>query len=402
MNRIFGRGPNSQHNACVGNNGQPDAIDYAKGYSTAAKMLIDTYLENSTSIFQDQLVYPICFNMRHSIEIILKNEIYRSIEINRIKGIEVHFNNNKTHDINIIWEFLFTHLIVLDRQYKPILNTLKPLINEIGSVDPTGQTFRYPENVDGHRHLVKVSLINIERLKINFEIIEKLLTRLVSLSDTVFSDYKTNTYTRNLSRNDIRDISIRLPPKYSWPSTHLTEAKDEIIRNYKISNTEYKKCLQIIQSHHEFSANIGLEIELNSLSENDINQLCKTWRETHENTSPQSHNRIITTQELRKEIDAGSNRGEVFEAFKETLTIDKVVGIESLFYFGYELDYSEKYLEKVERLFSEYTIRASKEHDLLEIAISEILDKVNALENIKKSLCFLNQTKLANTINTTK
>ncbi|MDN2655509.1 hypothetical protein OW493_03505 [Cobetia sp. 14N.309.X.WAT.E.A4] len=145
-----------------------------------------------------------------------------------------------------------------------------------------------------------------------------------------------------------------------------------------------------------------MELELDSLSENDINQLCKTWRETHGNTSPQSRNRIITTQELRKEIDAGSNRGEVFEAFKETLTIDKVVEIESLFYFGYELDYSEKYLEKVERLFSEYTIRASEEHDLLEIAISEILDKVNALENIKKSLCFLNQTKLANTINTTK
>ncbi|MDO6673018.1 hypothetical protein [Cobetia amphilecti] len=402
MNRIFGRGPNSQHNACVGNNGQPDASDYAEGYSTAAKMLIDTYLESSTTVFQDLLVYPICFNMRHSIEITLKNEIYRSISINKIKEIEVYFDNKKTHDINVIWEFLSRHLIVLDRQYKPILNTLEPLMNEIGSVDPTGQTFRYPENVDGHRHLVKVSLINIERLKFSFKLIERHLRDLVTLGEIIFNDYKTKTFTNNLSRNDIRNISKRLPSKVSWPSVQLTEAKGEIKRIYGISNTECKKCLKIIQSHYEFSANIGLELKLDSLSEIDINHLCEAWRETHGNTSTQSQKRIITTQELREEIDTDSNRGEIFEAFKETLTIDKVVAIESLFYFGYELDYSENYLEKAKLLFGEYTTRASEEHDLLERAISEILDKVNALKNIKKSLYFLNQIKLADTINTIK
>lgn len=398
MNRIFGRGPKSQHNACVGNNGQPDAIVYAEGYSTAANMLIDAYLENSTSVSQDQLVYPICFNMRHSIEITLKNEIYRSININKFKRIEVHFNNNKTHDINIIWKFLSKHLIVLDRQYKPIISKLDPLINEIGSVDPTGQTFRYPENVDGHRHLVKVSLINIERLKINFELIERHLRDLVALGETIFNDYKTKTYTSNLSRNDIMNISKRLPPKDSWPSTQLTEAENEIKRAYKISNTEYKKCLKIIRSHYEFSANINLRPKLESLSEIDMHRLSKAWKEMHKNTLGQFKSRIITIRELRAEVDDGSNKGDAFEVFKDTLNIDKIVEIESLFYFGYRLDYSENYLESVKLLLDEYTIRADREYDFFETVLSEILDKVNALENIKKSLYFLNQNKLADAL----
>lgn len=398
MNRIFGRGPKSQHNACVGNNGQPDAIVYAEGYSTAANMLIDAYLENSTSVSQDQLVYPICFNMRHSIEITLKNEIHRSININKFKRIEVHFNNNKTHDINIIWKFLSKHLIVLDRQYKPIISKLDPLINEIGSVDPTGQTFRYPENVDGHRHLVKVSLINIERLKINFELIERHLRDLVALGETIFNDYKTKTYTSNLSRNDIMNISKRLPPKDSWPSTQLTEAENEIKRAYKISNTEYKKCLKIIRSHYEFSANINLRPKLESLSEIDMHRLSKAWKEMHKNTLGQFKSRIITIRELRAEVDDGSNKGDAFEVFKDTLNIDKIVEIESLFYFGYRLDYSENYLESVKLLLDEYTIRADREYDFFETVLSEILDKVNALENIKKSLYFLNQNKLADAL----
>ena len=52
-------------NACVGDNGQPNYIEYSKGYSKAANLLLNNVL-NTRGKEVDLYIYPICFNMRHS------------------------------------------------------------------------------------------------------------------------------------------------------------------------------------------------------------------------------------------------------------------------------------------------------------------------------------------------
>jgi hypothetical protein len=77
----------SRANATVGENGSfvPEGVarsnmDYSIGYSSAALSLIDLALESDDVLNSvDYLVYPICFNMRHAIELQLK-EFWRSLE----------------------------------------------------------------------------------------------------------------------------------------------------------------------------------------------------------------------------------------------------------------------------------------------------------------------------------
>ena len=55
-------------NACVGENGMPNYYDYAKGFSEGANLLIRAALSNNGCEYPvDTFIYPICFNMRHSV-----------------------------------------------------------------------------------------------------------------------------------------------------------------------------------------------------------------------------------------------------------------------------------------------------------------------------------------------
>src|SRR5688572_30124182 len=67
----------SDKNACVGNNGGPyDLYDYADGYFDATRGLLEIALaapdSNRPWVTIDILVYPICLNFRHAIELYLK------------------------------------------------------------------------------------------------------------------------------------------------------------------------------------------------------------------------------------------------------------------------------------------------------------------------------------------
>ncbi|WP_288689012.1 hypothetical protein [uncultured Acinetobacter sp.] len=87
-NKTFtGSGP-TWANACVGDNGQPNYIEYSKGYSKAANLLLN-YILNSKGEQIDHLIYPICFNMRHSIELRLKGAIEEIRLLAHIKKIDL-------------------------------------------------------------------------------------------------------------------------------------------------------------------------------------------------------------------------------------------------------------------------------------------------------------------------
>ncbi|MHA2755918.1 hypothetical protein [Aeromonas dhakensis] len=61
----------ADYNACVGENGHPDKYYYAEGFSEAAFTLIENVMnDNRHSI--DIFIYPICFNLRHAVELYLK------------------------------------------------------------------------------------------------------------------------------------------------------------------------------------------------------------------------------------------------------------------------------------------------------------------------------------------
>ena len=79
-------------NACVGNNGGPyDLYDYAKGYFDATKTLLAHVRDEGNLI--DLIVYPICFNFRHAIELYIK---YVITDLAKVKGTAHKFKTHHT------------------------------------------------------------------------------------------------------------------------------------------------------------------------------------------------------------------------------------------------------------------------------------------------------------------
>jgi hypothetical protein len=62
-----------QLNACVGDNGgRYDLFHYAHGYFAATRKLFEAAPRHEVGLAVDSLVYPTCYNFRHSIELFLK------------------------------------------------------------------------------------------------------------------------------------------------------------------------------------------------------------------------------------------------------------------------------------------------------------------------------------------
>ncbi|WP_053979626.1 hypothetical protein [Marinagarivorans algicola] len=73
FNNIFRGCEPTEYNACVGKNGDPSYAEYANGFCDAALHLIDAAIERTA---MDEQIYPICFNMRHAIELRLKQYVF--------------------------------------------------------------------------------------------------------------------------------------------------------------------------------------------------------------------------------------------------------------------------------------------------------------------------------------
>lgn len=194
FNAVFKGAEPALLNACVGNNGNPSYNEYYRGYSQAAITLIDTAIETRDL---DTLIYPICFNMRHAIELKLKQIVLAFNEIRE----DVSFNNfsdTTTHDIAKIWKELKYRASKIDERLQRFLYELDPIVEAFSEIDPTGQTFRYPFSNGNDKHLTKVSIINVLHLKSIFKETRELLENLQSFIVYLLDEYETGTYTRSV------------------------------------------------------------------------------------------------------------------------------------------------------------------------------------------------------------
>jgi hypothetical protein len=159
QNDVFKHVDNDRLNACVGNNGGPyDLYDYAKGYFDATKIL----LENITGcgVLIDLVVYPICFDFRHAVELYIK---YVITDLAKVKGTAHKFKTHHTLSKN--WRAAKSLLRQIETT-EDDLAYYEKVITCIDEVDPNnGQTFRFPESIKGDRYLLEWSTINLPTIK---------------------------------------------------------------------------------------------------------------------------------------------------------------------------------------------------------------------------------------------
>ncbi len=227
----------SHLNACVGNNGQPDIADYADGFINAALKLgssvCSDYFENSVDTF----IYPICFNLRHGIELWLKHFLNRLKKIRqdrllyprKSRTTEMVITESdlvRTHDINVFWDWFRYNSEIRDVRFVDINDRLDSFINSIGEIDATGQTFRYPYDTESKKHLTKTPIINIANLTQKISVLNQKVKELGTLLELLEHEYSTGTFTKRLSRIQIGQIAEQLPDRGSWGTQEFADKKE--------------------------------------------------------------------------------------------------------------------------------------------------------------------------------
>lgn len=275
FNKTFRGCEPGDYNACVGNNGQPSYTEYANGYVDAAIHLIDIAIENQT---MDELIYPICFNMRHAVELRLKQFVFALGYIRDSVGLQ-DFRDTSMHDLGEIWRYYKNKASMVDARIFNLLVEFEEIIKDFEEIDPTGQVFRYPYSTDRKKHLVDVGIINVVHLRGEFLRLQHYLERLHQLNNELSLEYGTGTYTTSLSRLELKNISECLPQQSLWVSDldACLKIKAEIMGAYSISSNEFGVAKKIIENHHQFARNIGLTICLNASKVSDWLKVFKAY-----------------------------------------------------------------------------------------------------------------------------
>jgi hypothetical protein len=170
-NALFRGGPNTELNACVGENGGPyDLIDYGKGFFDGAQEIVKAVQDGNPMV--DLLVYPICFSFRHGIELYMKALVQTVCKFNGSKR-----TYEKNHSIDEYWIMIVEEFNTLSDRVinKTEIGIAGDIIADFVQIDPTGQVFRYPEDLRGNAHLTGLKLINVEVLSDGMKLLHSIL-----------------------------------------------------------------------------------------------------------------------------------------------------------------------------------------------------------------------------------
>lgn len=265
---VFASGPDFALNACVGHNtGSSDDSGYVTGFAQAALVLIaaakvqyfnDPTTGDEITVYQDALIYPICFNARHHIELFLKRQIRR---VAALRDAEVDESILGGHELGKLLEKLNALCESVDRRLPRYLEPLKAAITVFAEVDPTGQTFRYRHSIDDHLHLEHLQHINLAQLEGALKDLFAGTEEFERQSDALVYEYGQGTTTPELSREELNELAMALPERSEWAtSSRFDEVKGDILNRLGLSGKAFSRAVELIQTHYEFAGHIGMQL----------------------------------------------------------------------------------------------------------------------------------------------
>lgn len=280
-----------QLNACVGSNGWRGLFSHIDGYQSATLVMLESILSQYSPNVgcnipkdaflwnNDTSVYPILFTARHFIEIYIKQKIDT---INHLK-----FKDNideklvKTHDIKKLWG-IFVDIVerTKDSRLAIYIEKIAPYIQDFNSIDPTGETFRYPYSSEGVIHLESMGVIGLFNFYNKFTELSKICESFTYEMDLLVDEYNAKTFTKSLSRKDIEGVAQELPIFEEWSNPSFSDIKKNLKIKLSIGSRELSEAIDIIKNHIEFKRYIypdiyELQIDKDKLSKilsGDLNE----------------------------------------------------------------------------------------------------------------------------------
>lgn len=368
-------------NACVGNNGIQDHETYGLGFDEATKILIKAAHDGSATI--DAAIYPLVFCARHRIELFIKDQLMKFKKIRDNSEITEQLLIS-THDLEKLWDLLKKNAKTTDRRMLDFVKNAEEYIIDFAEIDPTGETFRYPYSKYKTQHLINTPIINISVFEKRYSGLSELFEEFEYLTNYLIYEYQHGTFTDELSRDDIYEISQMLPPKKNWRMEIFDRAKTEIKDKFNLSNRKLSKAIDIIKSHREFCVEIGLEQPLTQLKTETLAKYIEIYNKLHGKRL--NENSAIDGKTINAEWKKGSGCiGEMQSILprESIVCIFTLVELGKLNYFGEEFDF----------LYKKYDTEAEYEDDITSYC-SFITRNINALRHIKKALRKIGQKSL--------
>ena len=263
--------------ACVGENGGTTDEDIRNGFKRTVELLTES-LKDGQEV-EDLLVYPIVYNARHSIELSLKIVIKMLWEIEGKKGIkysdEIIAERKKkihTHNIEELYKMACENKNI-DRRIPAYFENIEDMIR-FYYFDEEGDAFKYELNKENQPHMIKnkISHISIVLLETEFKEVMEKFDELIYFLRNCMDEYSLGTFTKNLSRTDIWDISKRLPDYEEWRTEKFREIKEEIKQEYNLGSKEFSEDVNLIKKNRFFSENIGCEKIFGTITQEELKE----------------------------------------------------------------------------------------------------------------------------------
>jgi len=391
-------------NACVGENGNPQIYEYANGFAHAANLLIDQIImDGGAHLHVDEFIYPVCFNMRHALELHLKGTIQKlALLADRRQRKLPEFAIVSTHDLGKVWKFIKINAVLLDRRYASLLKEIDEYVTDITEVDSTGQVFRYPFDTENRKHLVEVAIINVIVLKQRFNKLQELLSELNRLNELLIYEYACGSFTAKLSRAELLEMAAKLPKRSQWGSPEFSTAKTSLQAEYGLSSNDFSKALDIIQDNYEMSQLIDAVTSMQALTAPILHTFFDGWIKLHDIEGARTPSSTCIEDwgaEWPSDfLDHSTRKAEIEQWWHEngkTFTSNHIAELRALFYFSTDLPYSEYFKVSRENFIKE---AAAYDQDDFKRLTLHLLNKTSAMQDILKSLKFLGQANLVETL----
>ncbi len=352
--------------ACVGDNGGTSNYDIFEGFAKAVAVIYRSVAESS--LYEDAMVYPMAFSARHGIELALKisiQELKDFLNLEKLESRVVNLDRNlidkvlHEHNIKSLRDSFVT-LLSIDKRLASYEKDVSPYLSDY-YFDEKGDMFRYAESRDEISNLASQNInhVGLTQLYKRFSELVKCFEKFYSQIGLLYEEYKTGSYTKNLSREDISRIANRLPEKSLWTEQTFDTVRDNIKKEYNISSRELSDAINIIKEVPEFSVRIGMEKKFLDIQDEELDAYRKLveWYNDEKNSVPDTISIAGITVETIGEMQRNLKGTDMYAKDISDVTLNALL----VFYMIAD---ENTYVENIDKYY-EYVKKSNYHRDYL-------------------------------------
>ena len=289
------------------------------------------------------------------------------------------------HDLSLLWQMILkcsfinynkennkeiSRRMVLDYKTDEYISSIDKYISEWSNIDPTGQTFRYPTDIESNKHLVEVSSIQVLNLFKNSKSIHEILKEFNSHIYILNEQYKNREGGKFLTYGMLTELAKNIGENWK---VNLTKDKKYILaEKFKLSQRQLTESINEIKADRYLLSLIDAEFRFEYINANVIKDTINFFKIFEIKITSKTTELNIDTLEDRltsyKNIAIDENNIKEFlygykKCEREELLSIYYISRDNLSIGGYEniLDFTKKFTDKeLERKFIEARGNISK------------------------------------------